>query len=121
VGLYFKNRTSETVWVAYGYYAPGCEGGVDWAKKGWYKILPGQTVKVRSGWVGGSNWFFFAEADDFSPAWAGPYKTFLPWSAFDWCWVLAVWTSSGSPGRTLGMRKISPSWYHMDYTVGLVA
>ena len=34
------------------------------------------TVKVRSGWVGGQEWFFYAEANDFSPVWSGPYFTF---------------------------------------------
>jgi Protein of unknown function (DUF1036) len=116
MGLYFKNKTSEFVWVAYGYYAPGCAGGVNWAKKGWWQIPPGMTVKVRSGWVGGQKWFFYAEANDFSPVWSGPYFTFLPWAAFDWCWV----TSAGS-GRTLGMRKVYVDPWYMDYTIGLVA
>jgi hypothetical protein len=116
MGLYFKNKTNEFVWVAYAYYAPGCAGGVNWAKKGWWNIPPGMTKKVRSGWVGGQKWFFFAEADDFSPAWAGPFFTFLPWAAFDWCWV----TSAGS-GRTLGMRKVYVDPWYLDYTIGLVA
>jgi hypothetical protein len=116
MGLYFKNKTNEFVWVAYGYYASGCAGGVNWAKKGWWQIPPGMTVKVRSGWVGGQKWFFYAEANDFSPVWAGPYFTFLPWAAFDWCWV----TSAGS-GRTLGMRKVYVDPWYMDYTIGLVA
>jgi len=116
MGLYFKNKTNEFVWVAYGYYAPGCAGGVNWAKKGWWQIPPGMTVKVRSGWVGGQKWFFYAEANDFSPVRSGPYFTFLPWAAFDWCWV----TSAGS-GRTLGMRKVYVDPWYMDYTIGLVA
>jgi Protein of unknown function (DUF1036) len=116
MGLYFKNKTNEFVWVAYGYYAPGCAGGVNWAKMGWWQIPPGMTVKVRSGWVGGQKWFFYAEANDFSPVWSGPYFTFLPWAAFDWCWV----TSAGS-GRTLGMRKVYVDPWYMDYTIGLVA
>jgi hypothetical protein len=116
VGLYFKNKTNEFLWVAYGYYAPGCEGGVDWAKKGWWQIAPGMTKKVQSGYVGGQKFFFFAEADDLSPAWAGPFFTHLPWSAFDWCW-----TTASTNGRTLGMRKLGPiSPLYWDYTVGLV-
>jgi uncharacterized membrane protein len=115
MGLYFKNKTNEFVWVAYGYWAPGCAGGVDWAKKGWWQIPPGMTVKVRSGYVGAQKWFFYAEANDFSPVWAGPYNTFLPWAAFDWCWV----TSAGS-GRTLGMRKVYVDPWYWDYTIGLV-
>jgi len=115
MGLYFKNKTNEVLWVVYGYYAPGCEGGVDWAKKGWWSILPGMSVKVRSGWVGGSWWLFYAEADDFSPVWAGGFSTFIPWNAFDWCW-----NTASNNGRTLGLRAFYAPWYAMDYTVGLV-
>jgi uncharacterized membrane protein len=115
MGLYLKNKTNELLWVVYGYSAPGCEGGVDWAKKGWWAIAPGQTKKVRSGWVGGWYWLFYAEADDFSPVWAGPYFTHIPWSAFDWCW-----TTASTSGRTLGLRAFYAPWYAMDYTIGLV-
>ena len=114
MGLYFMNITTEPVWVAYAYHAPGCEGGVDWSKKGWWKINPIQTKKVLSGWVGGSKYFFFAEADDFKPVWAGPFFTHLPWNAFDWCW-----NTASNNGRTLGLRKLVIPWYHMDYTVQL--
>ena len=34
MGLYFQNGTGDTIFVAYAYNRPGCEGGVDWAKKG---------------------------------------------------------------------------------------
>jgi hypothetical protein len=61
MGLYFKNATVSPVWVVYGREAPGCEGGVDWAKAGWYEIAPAATVKVRSGWVGGDCWMYYAE------------------------------------------------------------
>jgi Protein of unknown function (DUF1036) len=115
MALYFKNKTNELLWVAYAYHAPGCEGGVNWAKKGWWSIPPGMTVKVRSGYVGGQKFFFFAEADDFSPVWTGPFTTHLPWQAFDWCW-----TTGSTNGRILGMRKILTSVLNWDYIVGLV-
>lgn len=57
MGLYFKNETSSPVWVTYAYYSPGCEGGVNWSKKGWYHVLPGHTAKVWSGWAGGDKFF----------------------------------------------------------------
>ena len=60
MGLYFQNGTGDTVWVAYAYNAPGCEGGVNWAKKGWYGIAPGGTAKVLTGWAGPGKYFFFA-------------------------------------------------------------
>ena len=114
MGLYFKNKINETVWVAYAYHTPGCEGGVNWSKKGWFMVAPGATAKVYTGWVGGSKFFYFAEADDLSPHWSGPFFTHLPWSAFDWCW-----NTSSSNGRTLGLRKVQISWEYMDYTIGL--
>ena len=114
MGLYFKNNTNEKLWVAYAYHSPGCEGGVDWAKKGWYGINPGGTVKVYSGWVGGDKFFFFAEADDLSPSWAGRFFTPLPWNAFDWCW-----NTGSTNARTLGLRKLEIPWQYMDWTVGL--
>jgi hypothetical protein len=115
MGLYFQNGTSQTVWVVFGYYSPGCEGGVDWAKKGWYPISPGSTVKVWSGWVGGNCWLYYAE-DDFGHHWSGPYQTFVPWNAFDWCWT----TASTGGGETVGFRYWCVDWYYMDYTKRLI-
>ena len=115
MGLYFKNKRSETVQVVFAYHRPGCEGGVNWAKKGWYKILPGNTAKVYTGWVGGSKFFYYAEAVDQSPSWAGPFFTHLPWNAFDWCW-----NTASNNGRTLGLRKIEISPQFLDYTINLI-
>jgi len=112
MGLYFHNKTSSTVWVAYAYYSPGCEGGVNWTKKGWYQIAPNGTAKVWSGWAGGEKFFYFAE-DNSGHKWAGDFFTAVPWTAFQWCWNTAS-TSS----RTVGFRKIIAS--NMDYTVNLV-
>jgi hypothetical protein len=114
MGLYFTNKVNETVWVAYAFHVSGCEGGVDWEKKGWYQIAPGATAKVYTGWAGGSTFFFYAEGDNASPVWAGPFFTHLPWNAFDWCW-----NTASTNGRTLGLRKIEISWENMDYTIGL--
>jgi Protein of unknown function (DUF1036) len=110
VGLYFKNATVSPIWVIYGYEAPGCEGGVDWAKSGWYEIAPASTVKVRSGWVGGDCWMYYAE-DDFGHVWAGPYNTFVPWNSFDWCW-----NTASTSGKTVGMRIFCLDWDVMDHT-----
>jgi len=115
MGLYFKNGTSSPIWVAYGYSAPGCEGGVDWAKKGWYNAAPGATVKVWSGWAGGRCWLYYAE-DNAGHVWAGPYKTFVPDNAFDWCWN----TASTASGETAGFRYFCVGWQYMDYTKTLV-
>ena len=53
MGLYFHNDAGSSISLVYGYSAPECEGGVTWAKKGWYNISPGGTAKVWSGWAGG--------------------------------------------------------------------
>jgi hypothetical protein len=115
MGLYFLNNTTELLWIAYASHSPGCEGGVDWAKRGWYGVAPGATTKVHSGYVGGSKFFYFAEADDLSPVWAGPFFTHLPWNSFDWCW-----TTASTSGRTLGLRKLEIPWHILDYTLSLV-
>lgn len=110
MGLYFKNATVSPVWVIYGYERPGCEGGVDWAKKGWYQINPASTAKVWSGWVGGNCWMYYAE-DDFGHSWAGAYNAFVPWTNFDWCW-----NTSSTSGKTVGMRIFCVDWDTMDDT-----
>jgi hypothetical protein len=114
MGLYFHNKTNATLWVVYADYEPDCEdeGGVKWEKNGWYKVIPGKTVKVWSGWAGGNKFFFYAE-DDFGHVWAGGFFTHIPWVAFSWCWA-----TSSSSGRTLGLRKFFAS--NMDYTINLV-
>jgi hypothetical protein len=113
MGLYFQNQTNLPVWVCFAYYRPGCEGGVDWDKKGWYEVSPGQTVKVWSGWAGNNTFLFYAE-DGAGGVWEGPFPTFVPWNAFDWCW-----NTASNDGRTLGFRNFSVSWEYMDYTIQL--
>jgi len=114
MGLYFKNKTNEVLWVAYARHAPGCEGGVDWAKRGWFRVAIGETIKVQSGWAGGSKFFFYAEANDMSPVWAGEFFTHLPWVAFDWCW-----NTASTNGRNVGLRKIVVPPQYLDFTIGL--
>ncbi|MEX5258478.1 DUF1036 domain-containing protein [Kocuria arenosa] len=114
MGLYFYNNTIDTVYVAYAYYAPGCEGGVDWAKKGWYHLTAGSTVKVRTGWAGPGKYFFFAENDARTTSWTGPFFTQLPSRAFDWCWA-----TGSTDSRNLGLTKIEVSAGILDHTVRL--
>lgn len=114
MGLYFRNSTNQIVWVAYGYHSPGCDGGVNWSKKGWYEIAPGGTAKVLTGWAGPGKYFFFAETDNGSFTWSGPFVTALPWRQFDWCWLTA-----SSDSRDLGMGKFEVGWGILDHTVNL--
>ena len=113
MGLYFRNKTNETVFVAYAYASPGCDGS-EWAKKGWYRIVPGGTAKVLTGWAGNSKYFYYAETESRTRVWQGPFFTPLPANAFDWCW-----NTGSTNSRTLGLRKFEVGWSTMDYTVGL--
>lgn len=114
MGLYFQNVTGDPIYVAYAYNAPGCEGGVNWAKKGWYRIGPGGTVKVLSGWAGPGKYFCYAENESRTRNWSGTFFTQLPPRAFDWCW-----NTGSTDSRTLGLAKVEVGWGTMDYTVRL--
>ena len=57
MGLFFHNSTGKKVFVAYAYAWPACPDGGDWAKKGWYAIMPGGTAQARSDAVGGRKFF----------------------------------------------------------------
>jgi uncharacterized membrane protein len=48
MALYFQNRFSDTVWIAFLYNNPGCgaNGGVPWRKLGWWRVDPGQTFNA---------------------------------------------------------------------------
>jgi uncharacterized membrane protein len=114
MGLYFQNGSGTPIFVAYGYHAPGCEGGTDWAKKGWYRIAPGGTAKVLTGWAGPGKYFVFAEDENRTTSWSGDFSTHLPSRAFDWCWA-----TGSTDSRILGLAKIEVGWGVMDHTVRL--
>ena len=114
MGLYFRNQTNSTIWLTYAYHYPNCEGD-NWAKKGWYTILPGGTAKVWSGHAGGKKFFYFAE-DNSGHTWSGQFFTHVPHNAFEWCW-----TTSSTSGKTVGFRKIDTiSGEIRDYTRNLI-
>jgi hypothetical protein len=113
MALYFRNSTNRTLWIVYAYYSPGCPG-VTWAKKGWYKNLPENTVNVRSGFAGGQTFFYFAH-DDAGREWSGEFSTQVPSNAFEWCWEVGSTTA-----RTVGFRQVGPiDSSFTDYTVTL--
>ncbi len=98
--LQYSNQYSSGLYLAVGYYSPGCDDGSDWASRGWYRIEPGQSAVVL--WTTNEYSTFYAEADD-GAYWAGPYGVILPYHAFDdWCWDLGV-----DPGLDVGMRLVS--------------
>lgn len=113
MGLYFKNNTGDNLFVAFAYHSPGCDGS-EWAKKGWYRIAPGGTAKVLTGWAGNGKYFYYAENEARTLSWQGPFFTPLPSNAFDWCW-----NTGSTDSRTLGLRKFEVGWGVLDYTLGL--
>jgi hypothetical protein len=100
MGLYFRNGTNSLIQLAFAYVSPGCsqEGGVDYSKKGWYLISPGNTAKVWTGDAEGKHFFYFAESQ--SGRWSGDFYTRVPWNAFNLCWG-----TDSSNARTLGFRR----------------
>lgn len=114
MGLNFRNSTSSTVYVAIGYLNYGCSP-VTYAKIGWYRLFPGETRQVWSGYAGGRTFFYYAE-DSFGRSWSGAYFTQVPNQAFHLCWNAGCF-----PCRNLGFRRIDISIFYRDYTVNLVS
>jgi len=112
--LQYHNGYGPRIWVAVGYYSPGCEDGSNWAKKGWWRLDAGETKTVL--WTTNTYSTFYAEAED-GAFWAGPYVTDLPFPAFDWCWFTAT-----NNGEDAGMRLVSVSnaWFPWVGTINLV-
>jgi uncharacterized membrane protein len=96
--LAFENVHGRRLWVAVGYYSPGCEDGSNWAKKGWWQLDPGQSATAL--WTTNRFAMFFAE-DDVGAQWAGDRVTATPSSAFDWCW-----TTASTDSEDVGMRVL---------------
>lgn len=114
MGLYFHNKTNVTLQIVYAHSDPKCEGD-KWIKKGWYKVAPGKTVKVWSGWAGGKKFFYYAEdTRGLGHVWSGDFFTQIPYNAFSWCW-----NTGSTDSRTLGLKKIKISTTIMDHTINL--
>ena len=111
--LRFQNNHGRRLWASIGYYSPGCSDGGDWAKKGWWRLDPGQAATVL--WTTNDYSTFYAE-DDVGATWSGPYTTQLPFNAFDWCW------NTGQTGaENVGMRLITVTnaWAPWTGTINL--
>lgn len=114
MGLNFRNTTGATVYVAYAYLNFNCRP-VTYAKIGWYRVDPGQTVQVWSGFAGGHTFFYYAE-DLFGRVWSGSYFTQVPRTGFHWCWDTRCATC-----RTVGMRRIYVDLFNADFTINLIS
>jgi uncharacterized membrane protein len=110
--LRFCNHYNSTVWVAVIYYSPNCPDGGDWAKKGWWRMDPGQCKVPIGGDLNNRWYYFFAEAADGS-FWAGDISTQCPQRVFDWCL-----NTGSTDSRELGFRPIDTGPYS-NYTVNL--
>jgi uncharacterized membrane protein len=112
----FTNKTSKPLYVAFVRYEPGCEGGVLWEKRGWWRLETGQTKTVQGGAITNRYSYFYAESDDRTWVWTsgGPGSCF-PQPAFTWCWN----TCDNSPStRWLNVRKVDTG-SSSNYTVNL--
>ncbi|MEO6809049.1 MAG: DUF1036 domain-containing protein [Isosphaeraceae bacterium] len=112
----FTNKTSKPVYVAFVRYEPGCEGGVLWEKRGWWRLETGQTKTVQGTSITNRYSYYYAESDDRAWTWtsAGPSSCF-PQPSFTWCWN----TCNNSPStRWLNVRKVD-SGSSKDFTVNL--
>jgi hypothetical protein len=111
--LNFSNQYSSGLYLAVGYYSPGCEGS-NWASNGWFRLEPGQSGICLETTNEYST--FYAEGDD-GAVWNGPYGVELPYYAFnDWCWDLGI-----SEGVDVGMRLVTASsaWFPWVGTINL--
>ncbi len=99
--LAFENIHGRRLWVAVGYFDPGCEDGSKWSKKGWWQLDPGQSATVL--WTTNRFATFFAE-DDAGEFWGGDFVTPVPVRRFDLCW-----TTASSDSQDVGMALLDSS------------
>jgi hypothetical protein len=122
MGLYFHNKTNESIDLVFAHKYEDCEG-TQYKKKGWYTIAPGQKIKVWSGWAGSYKFYYYAENISRTRVWpreGRDYFTEIPNNAFDMCWDLASTTFGHGPEpKELGMGLIDPDWGVMDHTISL--
>jgi len=118
--LAFYNFAWQRLWVAYMFYSPdacGGEGG-NFQTIGWFPVDFASTVTVYANDLDDVNnryWFFYAENDDASLVWAGPWPVYVTDEAFNHC--LKVGTTNS---RRVGFREIDVG-DNEDFTVTLSA
>jgi hypothetical protein len=115
MGFYVKNATPSPIWVVFGEeWQPGCGDQGGWSKTGWYQVQPAETAKLKTGWVGGSCYLYYAE-DDAGHVWSGAYRTSVQQQAFQNCWNVNY-----PGGRIIGLDVVCVDWDIMDHTVNFV-
>jgi uncharacterized membrane protein len=113
MAIYVRNEGHELIYVAFAYHYPNCPDGDNWAKQGWWQVHAGGTVTVRGGASNGARYFWFAETDS-GLQWAGSLFTWLPSTAFNWCWP-----TSSSNASLKGMRQLDVPWSSVNHTLVL--
>ncbi|WDZ55511.1 DUF1036 domain-containing protein [Paenibacillus polymyxa] len=116
MSLYFTNSTSNTIYAAYAYPDSDCHP-MNYSKKGWYRIKPGDTRKVWNGSVGGTTFYYYAE-DRSGNTWSGTYYTWLPNGTdhnFNWCW-----SYSSKSSRQVGLRILPIDESVVNFTLEFV-
>ncbi len=100
----FRNKTSQTVWVAFQWHAPHCgEPGKHWNTKGWWRLEPGETKTVFADDLQTSNKYFYFYAEGSAGAvWGGAFQTCVPITKFEWCLDTC---NAASQTRILGFRE----------------
>ncbi len=79
MGVNFRNSTNAAIFLVFAYPDFSCTP-VNYSKAGWFRVNPGQTIQVWSGFAGGNTFFYYAE-DDFGRTWRGSYFTQVPENA----------------------------------------
>ena len=113
MAIYVRNDGNARIYFALAYHYPNCPDGDNWAKKGWWAIPPGGTATVRGGASNGARYFWYAETET-GLQWAGDVNTWLPTTAFDWCWP-----TSSSNASLRGMRRLDVPWSSVNHTLVL--
>lgn len=115
MGLFIRNSTNQTIWVAFGYYNPLCRP-TTYRKAGWYRLDPGQTRQIWSGYAGGQTFYYYAENINRTRVWQGPFVTRVPDTAFNVCW-----DTSNVNWDVIGMRSIRVGLFNFDFVINFVA
>jgi uncharacterized membrane protein len=70
-GLYFKNYSSETVYVAVAYFDTGING---WRVIGWYPVEPARTAQILRGALDQRYYYYRANTASHRWVWEGNYS-----------------------------------------------
>ncbi|OAB41654.1 DUF1036 domain-containing protein [Paenibacillus glacialis] len=95
--LNIRNSTNSTVYLVYAYENRLCKP-VNYEKRGWFRISPGQTIRLFPGYV--NAYFYYYAYNLAGIVWGGQYFTQVSNQEFRWCWDLGTTNS-----RRVGMRQ----------------